>query len=117
MSNLEHIFESALEYIKDGYDLTTWIGVMTNGNCNHNAKCTFVQRTRNGQKQIGAELNDGRIVCLNDIWELAQYTHPWMKMAEDLAKEGPKKHYRICKLSDDDNKKKWIVEGPNIFTV
>lgn len=87
MSNLEHIFESALEHIEDGYDLTTWIGVMTNGNCNHNAKCTFVQRIRNGQKQIGAELNDGRIICLNDIWELAQYTYPLTVMIKDLKED------------------------------
>lgn len=87
MSNLEHVFESALEFVKGEYDLKTWTAIMINGNCNHNAKCTFVQRIKNGQKQIGAELNDGRIICLNDIWELAQYTYPWVEMAEDLKED------------------------------
>ena len=87
MSNLEHVFESALEFVKGEYDLATWTAIMINGNCDHNAQYTFVQRIKNGQKQIGAELNDGRIICLNDIWELAKYAYPWVEMAEDLRED------------------------------
>lgn len=87
MSNLEHVFESALEFVKNEYDLETWIAVMINDNCHHNAKCTFTQRVKNGKRQMGAELNDGRVICLNDIWELAQYTYPYFEIAEDMKED------------------------------
>ena len=84
MSNLEHVFEVTLKYVKDGFTMNDYLREMTSSNCHHNARTVDIRVRRNGYGVCVATLNDGRLVVLQDIWELAQYTQPLLNMIEDL---------------------------------
>lgn len=84
MSNLEHIFELALSAIEKGLSYEEWRDTMHSSNCSGNAKSVWIAyRDRTPEMGDLAILHGGRKIWLMDIWELAQYTYPWMKMAED----------------------------------
>ena len=84
MSNLEHIFELTLNYVKDGASMNDYLFAMEKTNCRNNARAVDIRVRRNGHGVCVATLNDGRLVVLQDIWELAQYTQPLLNMLEDL---------------------------------
>jgi hypothetical protein len=90
MSNLEHIFESALVAIEKGFSYSGWRDVMYSSNCAGNAKSVRIAyHDRTPETGDVAILHGGQKIRLMDIWELAQYTYPLIKIAEDPAKEGP----------------------------
>lgn len=88
MSNLEHIFESALVAIEKGFSYGGWRDVMYSSNCAGNAKSVWIAyRDRNPEMGDLAILHSGRKIWLMDIWELAQYTYPLTVMVKDSKEE------------------------------
>lgn len=83
MSNLEHVFELALNAIHDGYSFEEWVHKDGNYFYGNVTDLNGAMR-RNGRFAMLARLSDGTTIALDDIWTLAQYVHPLIQQIEDL---------------------------------
>lgn len=88
MSNLEHIFESAIVAMEKGHTQGEWNLQMWDSNCaGHAVSIDLAYRGKSSVVTAKAKLDDGREIWVNDIWELARYVYPWLKNPDNSKEE------------------------------